>query len=126
MDYASVENMTEKLCSPAVTDIFKCLLCMTISYTTSIFNDFVKVSSIAIEVIIHFENYFQRMNIIFTPEKTYRYKPPPSLFETLAIWTGALKEDENDDEIWVSQKLFMLASAIIFSVIIKFFMLIHY
>ncbi|XP_045479295.1 uncharacterized protein LOC123684178 isoform X2 [Harmonia axyridis] len=95
-----IEKKAEQSFFPAYVDILKCVLCVTVSSTKSIFNNFVK-----------------RTNLIFTTGKICKYKPPPSLFETLAIWTGALKEDGNEDEIWVSQKLFMLASTIIFSML---------
>ncbi|KAK9891574.1 hypothetical protein WA026_015532 [Henosepilachna vigintioctopunctata] len=58
---------------------------------------------------------------IYNNGVTYKYKPPPSLFETLAIWTGAKKEDNTDDELWEAQKLFMLASTIIFSMLFLYY-----
>lgn len=65
-----------------------------------------------------FREYFisEDDNLSWKYGRIYSYKPPPSLFETLAIWTGAIyKNSKEDERKWESYKLFMLASSILLS-----------
>ncbi|KAL3265412.1 hypothetical protein HHI36_009616 [Cryptolaemus montrouzieri] len=97
------DNSYQNILSTVVVS-FNCVICSALSFVKYLYKEFAP-----------------KANIFLSTGRTYKYKPPPSLFETLAIWTGAKKEDNSDDELWEAQKIFMLASAIIFAMLFLYY-----